>query len=136
MKFSLTAQIAATAAVAVTLLIVDLLWLGVVGADIYNEALGPLRRTPVYWPAALMFYAMYVAVIVIYCVRRADSARAAARRGAELGFVAYATYELTNWAVIADWPAVLVPVDVIWGVILTTGVGVVGWLVASKISRA
>ncbi|RXL64049.1 DUF2177 family protein, partial [Citrobacter sp. AAK_AS5] len=36
-----------------------------------------------------------------------------------LGFVAYATYDLTNWAVIRDWPAILVPIDLAWGVVLT-----------------
>lgn len=113
-------------AVAVALLVIDLVWLGVVAAPIYNEALGPLRRSPIHWPAALTFYAMYVAVIVIYCVRRSNSVRDAARRGAELGFVAYATYELTNWAVLADWPALLVPIDIVWGVVLTSAVAAIG----------
>lgn len=113
----------ATVTAAVVMMAVDLLWLGVVGADIYNEALGPLRRTPVFWPAALAFYGMYVAVIVVYCVQRTERTAEAARRGAELGFVCYATYELTNWAVLQGWPASLVPVDLVWGVALTATVG-------------
>jgi uncharacterized membrane protein len=118
------------------MVVVDLVWLGVVGADLYNDALGPLRRPSVHWPAAMMFYVMYVTAIVIYCVRRTTSVQQAARHGAELGFLAYATYELTNWAVIADWPASLVPIDIAWGVVLTTIVGATGRMVATKLDAA
>jgi hypothetical protein len=41
------------------------------------------------------------------------------RRGAALGLVTYATYDLTNWAVLKGWPVLLVPVDVGWGIALT-----------------
>lgn len=36
-----------------------------------------------------------------------------------MGLFASRTYKLTNWAVLRDWPAVLVPVDIAWGVVLT-----------------
>lgn len=111
---------AAALTAALTLLVLDLLFLGVVARDLYDEALGSLRRPAVHWPAALSFYAMYVSAIVHYAVRRARNGRGALQRGAGLGFVAYATYELTNWAVLAGWPAVLVPVDITWGVVLTS----------------
>ena len=79
-----------------------------------------------YWPAALAFYLTYVGLIATYSVRRATTSRQAARHGAELGFVAYSTYELTNWAVIANWPPTLVPVDILWGVVLTAMAAVAG----------
>ncbi len=59
-------------------------------------------------------------------MRPATSTREAATRGAGLGFVAYATYDLTNWAVTAGWPALLVPVDLAWGVLLTTIAAIAG----------
>ena len=52
----------------------------------------------------------------------AATAAEAARRGAAMGLLAYGTYELTNLAVIAAWPASLVLVDVAWGVALTAAV--------------
>lgn len=115
----LAPTLGAVATVMVTVLVLDLAWLGVVARDLYDSALGPLRRPDVYWPAGIMFYAMYVGVIVVHAVSRAADVRGAARRGAGLGFVAYATYELTNWAVLRDWPAILVGVDIVWGVVLT-----------------
>ena len=58
----------------------------------------------------------------------------AARRGAALGLVAYGTYELTNWAVLRDWPALLVPIDIGWGVVLTAMAAFVGKLVYVKVA--
>ncbi|MEB3222598.1 MAG: DUF2177 family protein, partial [Candidatus Sericytochromatia bacterium] len=75
-------------------------------------------------------YVFYVAAIVAQAVAPATSAGDAAGRGAWLGLVAYGTYELTNWAVIAGWPAALVPVDLGWGVLLTGLAAGVGRLAA------
>jgi uncharacterized membrane protein len=109
----------AVAAVVATTMALDLAFLGIVAKPLYDRWLGPLRAPEVYWPAALAFYAMYVGATLRHAVLPAANWREAARRGAELGFVAYATYELTNWAVLAGWPAALVPVDLAWGVVLT-----------------
>lgn len=110
---------AAVLATAATLLLLDLAWLGVVARGLYRDALGGLMREEALLPAAALFYAFYVAVTAGWAALGAASKGDSARRGAGLGFVAYATYELTNWAVIRDWPALLVPIDVGWGVILT-----------------
>ena len=120
------AVLAATLATAATFLVLDLLWLGVVARDFYREALGGLMREEAYVPAAALFYAFYVAVTTGWAVLGAGSPGDAARRGAGLGFVAYATYELTNWAVIRDWPAVIVPLDLAWGVALTAVAALAG----------
>jgi uncharacterized membrane protein len=106
-------------AIAATTLVLDLTWLGAIAKPIY-DALGPLKRETPFMPAAVLFYAMYVVAIFGYAVRPAQTYGDAARRGAALGFVAYATYELTNWAVLQGWPALLVPIDILWGVVLTT----------------
>ena len=125
---------AATLATATTMLVLDLVWLGVVARGLYASALGPLMRPEAFWPAAALFYAFYVAVIVTWAVVGTEAPLAAARRGAAVGFVAYTTYELTNWAVIRDWPAELVPVDIAWGVFLT-GVAALAGKAAQQIAR-
>lgn len=112
--------------VGLTLLVLDLVFLGLVARPFYDEALGSLRRNPVHWPAALIFYVMYVSVVSRFAVLLASGPRDALKRGASLGFVAYATYELTNWAVLANWPAILVPIDIVWGVVLTGATALVG----------
>ena len=117
--------VAAWIAVAFTMLVLDLLWLGVVATSLY-DALGALRASPPYWPAAALFYAFYVAAIMFYTVLPATSVKDAWRRGAHLGFVAYTTYELTNWAVITGWPSEIVLIDIVWGIALTGLVAAAG----------
>ena len=132
---SLAASAAAVVATAATLLILDLTWLGVVATSLYDR-LGPLKSPSVFWPAALLFYAFYVSVIVIHAVRGARGPADAARRGAGMGLLAYATYELTNWAVLRDWPALLVPIDIAWGVFLTAAAAWAGRLAHDAVERA
>ena len=105
--------------VAVAFTVVDLLWLGVFAADFYDGNLGALKAQPVVKSAAAIFYVFYLLFIYIVAVRGAEDARNALARGAGMGLFAYGTYEFTNWAVIQGWPAIIVPVDIIWGVILT-----------------
>lgn len=124
---------AAATAASVTMLVLDLVWLGVVARGLYDSMLGPLRRPEVFWPAAALFYAMYIGAVVVHAVVGSSSPSAALRRGAALGFVAYATYELTNWAVLKDWPALLVPVDLGWGVVLTALVALAGKVVHTRV---
>lgn len=127
---------AAALATAATMLVLDLAWLGFVARDLYDSALGPLRRPEVLWPAALLFYAFYVAVTVAWAVLGGNGPLLASRRGAGLGLVAYATYELTNWAVLRDWPAWIVPVDVAWGVALTAVSALAGKLAQRGVEGA
>lgn len=122
----------ATAVTAATLLVLDLLWLGVVARPLYDSALGGLKRPAIFWPAAGLFYALYIGAIVIHAELGAAGVGDAARRGAGLGLVAYGTYELTNWAVLRDWPAVLVLPDIAWGMALTCAAAVAGKAALSR----
>lgn len=124
---------AAALATAAAMLVLDLAWLGIVARGLYVSALGPLMRPEAFWPAAALFYAFYVAVIVGWAVLGTQSAQGAARRGAALGFVAYATYDLTNWAVLRDWPAWIVPIDIAWGVVLTAVAALAGKLAQQSV---
>jgi uncharacterized membrane protein len=113
-------------AVALTMVVLDLIWLGIVAQSMYNEALGSLRAKDTVVIAAALFYVQYVVVIVAFAVLPAVDIKQAAKRGAGIGWLAYATYEFTNWAVIEGWPGWLVPIDVAWGVVLTALVAVAG----------
>lgn len=123
-----TALAVAALATGGTFVLLDLLWLGLVARDVYESALGTLRRPVVFWPAAVSFYGMYIVAIVIYAVVGARTMASSVRRGAALGLVAYSTYGLTNWAVVRDWPAELLPLDIGWGVVLTAIAGLAGTL--------
>jgi uncharacterized membrane protein len=51
------------------------------------------------------------------------------------GLAAYAAFDLTALAVLRDFPAGIVPVDLTWGVVLTASVSAVGYRVATALAR-
>jgi uncharacterized membrane protein len=115
-------------------LAVDLLWLGVVARGFYQTQLRPFLSPRVNWPAAFVFYLLYVVGILIFAVLpglAADSLAVAAGWGALFGFFTYATYELTNLATLKDWPLKVVLVDTAWGVTLCTAVATAGFLMGA-----
>ena len=118
-------KLRAVIAASLIMVIIDLIWLGVFALSFYNEQLGSLRAQETVVVAAALFYIQYIAVVVFFGAIPARDVKHAAARGALLGWLAYATYELTNWAVIEGWPSGLVLVDIVWGVVLTAVVSAV-----------
>jgi uncharacterized membrane protein len=110
--------------------VVDMVWLGVVAKEFYRRHLGHLMASEVGWPAAILFYLLFIAGLLVFAVRPALAAGAPSRAllwGAFLGLVSYATYDLTNLATLKDWPIVVTVVDLVWGTVLG---GAVSWLSA------
>ena len=107
----------------------DLVWLGVVADGFYQAQLGTLLKEEVYWPAALLFYLVYVAGVVHFAVRSAVSSGRIARgflQGAAFGLVTYAAFDLTALALIRDFGILVAVVDLAWGAVLGGTVSAVG----------
>ena len=114
----------------------DLTWLGLVAKGFYQAQLGHLTRPDVQWPAAVLFYLIYVVAIVVLCVAPAvekQSLARAAALGAVFGLAAYAAFDLTSLALLKDFPTKVVYVDLAWGTLLTAAVSVAGYLAAQKL---
>lgn len=102
---------------------IDLLWLGVVAKNFYQNSLAHVLSPNVNWPAAVLFYFMYIVGIILFAVKpglESGSLAKAAIWGALFGFFTYATYDLTNLATLRQWPIKVVVVDVLWGTVLCT----------------
>ena len=113
--------------------IIDLIWLGVVAKGFYQKNLNHILSPQVNWPAAIIFYLIYIAGILIFAVVPAvakDSLRHAMLYGALFGLFTYMTYELTNLALLKDWPLNIVFVDILWGVVLCFVVASIGFYTA------
>ena len=78
----------------------DLVWLGIIAQPIYAKHMGDLLTKSTVWSAALMFYVMYIGAIQVHAIWPSDNLKTTAKRGAGMSFFRYATYELTNWAVL------------------------------------
>lgn len=107
----------------------DLLWLGVVARGIYARYLGQHMRPSTDWVAAILFYFIFLSGIIYFVVQPGtnQSGTAVLLRGAFFGMVAYSTYELTNRAVLQDWPWPIVLIDIAWGTVLCAFVGWFSW---------
>ena len=108
-------------AVFLTMFIIDMLWLGVIAKSLYANAMGSLMSPQPNWWAAAAFYLLFPVGLVLFAVLpQADSpVWKAALMGALFGFFAYSTYDLTNLAVIKNWPLGLTFVDMAWGTIVS-----------------
>jgi uncharacterized membrane protein len=110
---------------------IDMVWLGLVARGFYQKHLGVLLRANPNWTAAIVFYLLFVLGLLIFVVvpsLQAGSTRKVLIHGALFGLITYATYDLTNLATVKDWPWIVSVVDLLWGGILATSVGYLGFL--------
>jgi len=110
----------------------DAIWLSLAGPRLYRPLLGGMLTDGFKIMPAILFYVVYIAGVVFFAVRPALGQSAwtvAALHGAALGFVAYATYDLTNQATLRDWPIVITIADLCWGTALTCAAATLGFLV-------
>ena len=110
------------AAMLIVFIACDLLWIGVIAQPMYQQGIGHLMTgQPNLW-AAISFYLIFPAGL-LYLVPAIRSGRPPWRDiippAAILGFVAYATYDLSNLATLKDWPVLMSLADMIWGTALT-----------------
>ena len=101
---------------------IDLIWLGFVAKAFYRSELGNLMTDNFNLGAAVLFYFVYAAGLILFVVSptlHSGTWRDALLLGAAFGFVAYATYDLSNLATLKGWPLKLTIVDLVWGTSLT-----------------
>ena len=113
--------------------IIDIVWLGVIARGFYRRNLESILSPNVNWTAAVIFYLIYIAGILIFAVRPAlasNSLGSAVLLGGLFGFFTYATYDLTNMATISNWPLKIVVVDILWGTCLCVLVASFSFLIA------
>jgi uncharacterized membrane protein len=115
---------------------VDMIWLGLIASSFYKKHLGYLMAPEVNWPAAIIFYLLFILGIMVFVVIpgvKENSLPDTLIRAALFGLITYATYDLTNLATIRDWPLIVTIVDLIWGTVLSTLVSTAGYFIAKWI---
>jgi uncharacterized membrane protein len=115
---------------------IDMIWLGLVAKNFYSQHLGFLMRPDVNWSAAIIFYLLFIAGLVLFVISPAVEGQSWVRAlvyGALFGLVTYSTYDLTNLATVKNWPMIVTIVDLIWGTVLSASVSVVSWFIATKL---
>lgn len=103
----------------------DFLWLSKMGSALYRPIIGEIMAPEPRMAPAVLFYLIFIAGLVYFAVLpglAAGSWQVALVKGAALGFVAYATYDLTNQATLSVWSSKITLFDLAWGTFVS-GVG-------------
>lgn len=126
---SMTPYLAAYAGTALTMVALDLVWLGVLARPWYQQGIGHLMVETPHLPTAAVFYGVYALGLVLFAVKPPGQAPGWARTvatAALFGFFAYATYDLTNLATLRDWPLGLSLLDMAWGTLVSAAAAAAG----------
>jgi len=116
----------------ITLIAIDLVWLLGIAKSLYRDDMGDLMASEPKLMAGLAFYLLYALGATIFVTIPALSKQSlvyALQYGALFGFFCYMTYDLTNLAVIRDFPTRLAFVDMAWGSFVTAvSAGLAYWV--------
>ena len=118
-------------------LALDALWLGVIAKNFYRQQIGFLMKSDINWIAAGAFYLLFLAGLVTFVIAPAmakHSWQSALTLGAFFGLVTYATYDLTNLAVVKDWPLAITFADLAWGAAIAAITSTVTVLIAERLA--
>ncbi len=114
----------------------DITWVGFLAKDFYRDQIGFLMKPTINWVATIFFYFLFVTGLVLFVIQPAlekQSWTHALLFGALFGLVTYATFDLTNLALLKNWPVLVTIVDLIWGMFLSALVSLLSYFIAIKI---
>ena len=107
---------------ALSFMVLDGVWLGLLMKNVYRDQLAPIVRLAdggiaPNWPAAFAVYLLLGAGIAVFVIPRASTVSLAAAYGALFGLVVYGVYDFTNYSTLRQWPLALALADVAWGAV-------------------
>jgi uncharacterized membrane protein len=101
---------------------IDIVWLLGIAKAMYRDEMGDLMASEPRLFAGLAFYVLYAVGVCIFVIVPAITKQSwfdAVLYGALFGFFCYMTYDLTNLAVVRNFPTRLALIDIAWGSFLT-----------------
>lgn len=110
---------------------IDFLFLGLLAKGFFQSQVGDMLGTIRLAPA-IMFYLLYIVGILIFVSASPGATwQSTLLYGALFGFFCYATFELTNLALLKHWTWPVVIVDIAWGSFVTAIASTLGLLIAN-----
>ena len=107
---------------AITFGMLDFFWLQWAEPNLYRPVIGEIMADNVRLGAAGVFYVLYLLGMLWFAIRPgilAGSVPVAMFNGALLGGLCYATFDLTNQAVMKVWATHITLADITWGAFAT-----------------
>ena len=119
----------------VFMFVIDLVWLSVIAKSIYQQGIGHLMAAEPNLVYAGLFYFVYVLGLLWFAIRPSCTLPGIKRAfvaGATIGFLVYASYDVTNLALLKDWPLGLSLMDISWGTLLSSISASVGKMIFDR----
>ena len=119
----------------VFMFVIDLVWLSVIAKPVYQQGIGHLMAANPNLIYAGLFYLVYVLGLLWFVIkpnRALPGTKPAFLAGATVGFLVYASYDLTNLSLLKDWPLGLSLMDISWGILLSGITASVGKIVFDR----
>ena len=121
----------------ISLVAIDLVWLLGIAKALYRDEMGDLMASEPKLIAGLGFYLFYALGACIFVITPALTKQSwiqAVQYGALFGFFCYMTYDLTNLAVIRNFPMRLAFIDIAWGSLVTAASAGIAYWVGERLS--
>ena len=121
----------------IALIAIDLVWLLGIAKNLYRNEMGDLMASEPKLLAGLAFYLIYALGVCIFVIVPALSKQSwiyALQYGALFGLFCYMTYDLTNLAVVRNFPTQLAFIDIAWGIFVTALCASFAYWVGNRIS--
>ena len=103
--------------------LLDFLWLGIIAKNFYLKNIGFIIRLKdgqmdPNWIATFLVYIVLVLGVAVFVLPKFAGSPIDFKvflYGALFGLVVYGVYDLTNLALVKNWPVNVVVVDIVWG---------------------
>ena len=106
----------------VVMFVLDIIWLSMVAKPIYQQGIGHLMAAQPNLLYATLFYLVYAFGLMRFAVIPnigLHGIKSTFLAAAIFGFFVYASYDLTNLALLKDWPLKMSLIDIAWGTLLS-----------------
>lgn len=108
----------------VTILILDMIWLGLIAKNIYAQEIGMLMRKSgektdfVLWSAFLVYLLIALGILFFVLPKANGDYYLALIWGGVFGLIMYGIYDFTNYSILANWSLRISIIDLLWGMVL------------------
>jgi uncharacterized membrane protein len=117
--------------------VLDAIWLTTMASRLYRPVLGDIMLDNLRVAPALAFYFLYPIGLVVFAAMpalKAGSVGMALGYGALFGFLAYATYDFTNYATLKNWTLQITIIDLVYGTVVAALTSVAAFYVTRAAS--
>lgn len=108
-------------------LAIDSLWLGLISPKLYKHYLKPVMADKPNFIAAAIFYLIFIVGLLFFVIypEKNHSSGQIILYGSMFGLVTYATFDLTNQAVLKKWSTVITLIDIVWGMFISVSTSLI-----------